>query len=125
MMNLVLYTATTCPKCPKARETVREVAKTLGWVEGRDFIEKLIDGENIKTEQVMELEGKPYHIVQDASKITPQTAPCALAGKDFFIEALTLNIASVPSLVLADGTIYRGELPQKDQLIEKIRNMKV
>ena len=46
-MKMILFTTTGCPRCPKARETVWEIASELGWEEGEDFEEKKIDeGDN-------------------------------------------------------------------------------
>ncbi|MFQ6010327.1 MAG: hypothetical protein ACE5J7_04385 [Candidatus Aenigmatarchaeota archaeon] len=121
--KLVLYTGTSCSKCPRAREVVREVAKELGWTEGKEFVEKLIDGENLKEEQDIELEGKKYHIVQNVSQITTQNVPCALAGEDYAIEALTLQVASVPSIVINGGPVFKGIVPEKEQLMEEIKKV--
>jgi len=123
MAKLTLYTGISCPKCPKARELLRQVAMEAGLVEGRDFVEKLIDGESIKTEQIMEIEGQRFHIVQDESKITPEITPCIVAGQDFSLEALMFQIASVPSLVLDEQTIFKGDVPTKEQLIARIRGI--
>ena len=60
-MKLILYTATKCPKCPGARKVVREVAKELNWVEGKDFVEKIIDGTELQPGEMI-LEGEKYFI---------------------------------------------------------------
>lgn len=47
-MKLILYTGVKCPKCPGSRKVVREVANELGWKEGTDFVEKIVDSDNVK-----------------------------------------------------------------------------
>lgn len=116
---LILYTGTQCPKCPAARHVVREVAKELGWVEGKDFVEKLIDGQDIKPGEI-ELEGEKFIVVRKPEEIDASKGPHVLAGEDFSIEALMYQIASTPSIVYNDEPIFIGKVPTKEELLSAI-----
>ena len=50
MVKLVLYTGTNCPKCPAAHGVVEEVANELGLVNGKDYVVKNIDDEEVMIE---------------------------------------------------------------------------
>ena len=117
---LILYTGTHCPKCPDARKVVREVAKELGWIEGKDFVEKLIDGQDIKPGE-FELEGEKFIVVKTPEEIDPQKGQHILAGDDFSIEALTYQIASTPSIVFNEQPIFNGKVPSKEELLEAVK----
>ena len=86
-LKLVLYTGTNCPRCPGAREVVREVAKEVGWTEGKEFVEKNID------------------------------------KQDNMIEALTFQIASVPSVLINGEAVFNGAVPTREQLMEEIKKV--
>lgn len=116
-MKLILYTGTNCPKCPAARKVVREAAKELGWEEGKDFVEKLIDGTEL--EGKVELEGEVYNIVRKEEEI--KETPSAVVGEDVSIEALMHQIASTPSIVINDEPVFIGEVPTKEELLQAIK----
>jgi hypothetical protein len=118
-MELILYTGTKCPKCPAARKVVREVAKELNWVEGKEFVEKIIDGKDIEP-GTMDLDGESYNLVKGAEEIG-DNLPAALVGEDFTIEALMFQIASTPSIVIKEEAVFVGEVPTKEQLLEEIK----
>jgi len=121
---LILYTAIKCPKCPEARKVVREVLNELGLKEGKDFVEKLIDGENLKPGK-MEIEGENYNLVTSEDEI--KETPAALVGEDFTIEALTHQIATTPSLVYIDDErdeiIFMSDVPKKEELVNKLKSV--
>ena len=120
-MRLILYTGTSCPKCPAAREAVREACKELGLVEGKDFVEKIIDGAKIEVPCEKELDGKKMNLVKSVEDITPDKTPCALAGEDYTIEALMHQIASTPSIVIDGKAAIKGRVPTKDEIIELLK----
>ncbi|UCG95937.1 MAG: thioredoxin family protein [archaeon] len=97
---------------------VREVARELGWKEGKDFVEKLIDGGNLKP-GISKLEGEKYHLVSSPEDINPESTPAAIVG-DFVIEALTYQIASTPSIVINEEAAFIGTIPTKEELLEAI-----
>ena len=115
-MKLVLYTGTRCPKCPKARIVVRDVADELGLVEGRDFTEKLIDGQNATPGCVQELDGYRMHIVGSEDEISKENTPAAVGGRDLMIEALTYQVASTPAIVIDGELAFVGDAPGKEEL---------
>lgn len=117
---LILYTGTKCPKCPPARKVLRGAAKELGWTEGKDFVEKLIDGADLKP-GTMKLEGEKYHLVNTASEIAPDKTPAALAGEDFSMEALMYQVASTPSFVIEEEAVFVSQVPTKEELIKAIK----
>lgn len=117
---LILYTGTLCHKCPAARKVVREVAKELGWIEGKDFVEKLVDGQDIKPGEIT-IEGEKYIAVKTADEIDPSKGPHVLAGDDFTIEALMFQIASTPSIVFNDQPIFIGTIPTREELLDAIK----
>lgn len=114
---LILYTGVHCSKCPAARKVVREVAEELKWAEGKDFIEKLIDGNNL--EGTVDLEGEKYNIVKKAEDV--RESPSAVVGDDIIVEALMFQIASTPSIVFNEDPIFIGEIPTKEQLLKAIK----
>ena len=116
-MKLILFTGTKCPKCPAARKVVREAAKELGWKEGIDFVEKLVDGSELEGE--VQLEGEKYFIVKKEKDI--KETPAAVANDDVSVEALMLQIASTPSIVFNDEPIFVGEVPTKEKLLEVVK----
>ncbi len=122
-MKAVLFTGVECPKCPAARKALREAAKELGWVEGRDFVEKLIDGDKLELGKAVEFDGEKMHVVGSESEINEGNVPAVLAGGDFAIEALMHQIASTPSLVLNEGMVFRGSVPEKDELVKEIKRV--
>jgi hypothetical protein len=117
---LILYTASKCPKCPAARKLVREVAKELGWSEGKDFVEKLVDGAGLEPGKTI-LEGEKYNLVTSAEDITSQKTPAALVGDDFVVEALMYQIASTPSIVIEDEAVFVSQIPTKEELMAAIK----
>lgn len=117
---LILYTASKCPKCPAARKLLREVARELGWIEGKDFVEKLVDGADLKPGKMV-LEGEKYNLVASAEDITLQKVPAALVGDDFAVEALMYQIASTPSIVIDEEAVFVSHVPTKEELISAIK----
>ncbi|ODS37212.1 MAG: hypothetical protein A7315_04225 [Candidatus Altiarchaeales archaeon WOR_SM1_79] len=121
MVKLILYTGTLCPKCPKARDVVREAAKELGLIEGKDFVEKLIDGQNVAPGSVQELDGCRMHIVGSEDEISADKTPAVVGGEDLMIEALTHQIASTPAILIDDELAFVGDAPGKEELISALR----
>ena len=107
-----------CPKCPAARKVVREAAKELGWKEGQDFVEKIIDGSEV-TPKKTELEGDNYNLV--ISKDDIKDVPAALVGEDYSIEALMYQIASTPAIVIGEEAVFISNTPSKEELIKEIK----
>jgi hypothetical protein len=118
-MKAILYTSTSCPDCPAFRKLLREVAGELGLVEGRDFVEKLIDGENVKPGKRMNLEGMDIYIAD--SIVSIKETPAAIGGQDFTIEALQYQIASTPALVVDGELAFIKEVPSREELAEKLK----
>ena len=114
---LILYTGTKCPKCPDARKNVREVAKELGLIEGKDFVEKLIDGEELQ-EGMMELEGEKFLGVKGIENVKDMSV---MIGEDFSIEALMNQIASTPSIVINEEAVFVGRAPSKEELLKALK----
>lgn len=122
-MKLILFTGIHCPKCPEARNVVRQIAKELGWTEGKDFVENLIDGQNLKTPSVVELEGNEMYVVSSCDEITANNVPAAIGGKDLTIEALMYQIASTPAIVIDERAVFKGEIPSKEELLKEIKKV--
>ena len=122
-MKLILFTGIHCPKCPQARKLIREVAKELGWIEGKEFVEKLIDGQDLKTQSVVELEGNKMHIVYSENEITKDNVPAVIGGKDSTVEALMYQIASTPSIVIDERAVFKGNSPSKEELLKEIKKV--
>ena len=118
-MDIILYTSTSCPKCPGFRKLLREAAGELGLKEGKDFVEKLIDGEDLTPGEKASLEGEEYYIVAKEEDITD--IPAAVGGQDLTIEALLSQVASTPSLVIGGAVAFVGEVPSKEALIEALK----
>lgn len=118
-MKLILYTGKTCPNCPAARAIVREVVKELGLVEGMDFIEKLIDGRDLKAGSI-ELDGRGFNAVTSEKDIA-EKAPAILVGEDFSIEALMHQVASTPAIVINGEAVFVGYAPKKEELLKAIK----
>ncbi|MBN2251958.1 MAG: thioredoxin family protein [Candidatus Altiarchaeota archaeon] len=116
-MKAILYTAVKCPKCPAYRKLLREAAKELDLVEGRDYVEKLIDGESVKPGKIV-LDGQEYNIVESAEDV--KETPAAVCG-DNTIEALQYQVASTPAIVIDDELAFIGDLPGKEELKEKLK----
>jgi len=116
---LILYTSTRCTKCPEARKVVREVAKELNWEEGKQFVEKLVDGTDLKPGPVV-LEGEKYTIVNYSEQITPENSPAAVVGDEVALEALTHQIASTPSIVIDNVPRFISEVPSKQELLKAL-----
>lgn len=116
---LTLYTSTRCPKCPMARKIVREVCKEIGWVEGKDFVEKLVDGKDLSTGPIV-LEGEKFHIVRYPEQITPETTPAILACDDYSLEALMNQVASTPSIVIDNVPRFVSKVPTKEELLKAL-----
>lgn len=117
-MKLILYTGKSCPNCPTARKVVREVAKELGLVEGRDFVEKLIDGRDLKPGNI-ELDGQSFNTVTSEADI--EKVPAILVGEDFSIEALMHQVASTPSIVINEEPVFVGRAPKREELLKAIK----
>ena len=122
-MKLILFTGVHCPKCPQARKVVRQAAKELGWIEGKDFVEKLIDGQDLKIPSIVELEGNKMHIVSSEDKITASNIPAAIGGKDLVVEALMYQIVSSPAIVINERAVLKGNSPSKEELLKEIKNV--
>lgn len=119
MVSLILYTSTKCPKCPGARKVVREVAKEIGWKEGKDFVEKLVDGSDLSPGSIV-LEGEKYTIVKYPEQITPENSPAAVVGEEISLEALTYQIASTPSIVIDGVLVFLSQVPTKEELLKAL-----
>lgn len=118
-MKLILYTGKSCPNCPLARVIVREVAHELGWKEGMEFVEKLIDGQDLK-EGTIELDGKIFN-TSTSEKDIAEKAPAILVGEDFSIEALMHQVASTPAIVINEEPVFVGRAPNKEELLKAIK----
>ena len=116
---LILYTSIKCPKCPGARKLVREVAKELGWIEGKQFVEKLVDGADLKPGLIV-LEGENYTIVNYPEQITEEHTPAAVVGEDVSLEALMSQIASTPSIVIDGVPRFISDVPTKEELLKAL-----
>ncbi len=116
---LILYTSTKCPKCPDARKVVRETAKELGWKEGKDFVEKLVDGKDLSPGPIV-LEGEKFTIVRYPEQITEENIPAIVACDDYSLEALTHQVASTPSIVIDNVPRFAGEVPSKEKLLKAL-----
>jgi len=123
-VKLILFTGIHCPRCPQARKVVRQVAKELGWIEGKDFVEKLIDGQDLKTPSIAEFEGSKMHIVSSEDEIIASNIPAAIGRKDLTVEALMYQIASTPAIVIDEMAVFKGEVPSKDELLKEIKKVK-
>ncbi|MFH1424809.1 MAG: thioredoxin family protein [archaeon] len=66
MAKLVLYTASNCPNCPKAKAVVAEVAKELNWKEGVDYESKNIeDGDNLVEALMHQIASTPSILINN------------------------------------------------------------
>lgn len=108
-----------CPKCPAARKVVREVCKELGWIEGKQFVEKLVDGTDLSPGSIV-LEGEKYTIVNYVEQITPENSPAAVVGEDISLEALTYQIASTPSIIIDGVPRFISQIPTKEELLKAL-----
>ncbi|MBU3897033.1 MAG: thioredoxin family protein [Nanoarchaeota archaeon] len=119
MSRIILYTSTRCPKCPLARKVVREVCKEIGWVEGKDFIEKLVDGKSLAPGPIV-LEGDSFNIVRYPEQITPELTPAIVGCDDYSLEALMHQVASTPSIVI-DGVVrFVSKVPTREELLKAL-----
>lgn len=117
-MKITLFTATKCPNCPKFRRLLRETTKELGLVEGKDFIEKLIDGDKVTPGTKAEIDGEELYIVDSPENI--KETPAAVGGQDLTIEALQYQVASTPTLVIDGEVAFVGEVPSREELRERL-----
>ncbi len=117
---LILYTGVKCPHCPEARKVLRDAARELKWKEGKDFVEKIIDGEDLKKGEHV-LEGQKYNFVYSENEISEEKTPSAVVGKDFSMEALMHQVASTPSFVFEEEAIFISHVPTKDELLNAIK----
>ena len=120
MAKLILFTGTSCPRCPEARTIVREVARELDLKEGKDFVEKLIDGSKLEVGSEAEIDGCKLWIVSSEDEI--EKTPAAIGGRDLTIEALTYQIASTPAIIIDDELAFIGEVPTKEELIKRLKS---
>ena len=120
MTKLILFTGTKCPKCPGARTLVREVAQELDLKEGKDFVEKLIDGGEVEVGSEAEIDGSKLWIVSSEDEI--KKTPAAIGGRDLTIEALTYQIASTPAIIIDDELAFIGEMPTREELIKRLQS---
>ena len=118
-MKITLFTSMKCPSCPKFRKLLRETAEELGLTEGKDFVEKLIDGENLTPGTKAEIEGDEFYIADSEENI--KETPAVIGGQDFSIEALQYQVASTPALVVSGEIAFIGDVPSKEELIEKLK----
>lgn len=118
-MKAILYTSTRCPNCPPFRRLMRQVAADLGLIEGKHFVEKIIDGESLEPGNSIILDGEEIHIVDSQANI--EKTPAAIGGQDFLIEALQHQVASTPALVIDGEPAFVGELPTREELIARLR----
>lgn len=118
-MKAILYTSTRCPKCSSFRRMLREAAKELKWVEGKDFVEKLIDGDKIKPGTKVKLEGQEIFIADSIENI--KETPAALGGRDYTIEALQYQVASTPALIVNNELAFISQIPNRQELLNKLK----
>jgi len=116
---LILYTSTRCPKCPLARKIVRAVCKEIGWIEGKDFVEKLVDGKGLAPGPIV-LEGDKFNIVNYAEQITPELSPAIVGCDDYSLEALMHQVASTPSIVIDGFAMFVGKVPTREELLKAL-----
>lgn len=116
-----MFTSTRCPKCPKFRKILRDAAREAGLIEGKDYVEKLIDGDKVKPGTKIKLEGEEYYIVADEKDIKPTELPAAIGGQDYMIEALQYQIASTPALVVDGELAFIGDVPTKEEIVKKLK----
>ena len=122
-MRTILFTSTRCHNCPRFRKILREAAKELGLAEGRDYVEKLIDGDTVKPGTKTKLEGQDYYIVGSEKDIKPAETPAAIGGQDYTIEALQYQVASTPALIIDGEIAFIGEVPTKEELIIRLKEV--
>ena len=68
-MKTILFTGKNCPKCPKAKEILREVAKSLNLEEGRDYeILDIGDEENMITALQYQIASTPSFVINGKAK---------------------------------------------------------
>ena len=120
-MKITLFTGTSCPNCPGFRKLLREVAQELGLREGKDFVEKLIDGDKLTPGTKAEIDGQEMYIVDCPENI--RETPAAIGGQDLTIEALQYQVASSPTLVIDGEVVFVGEVPTREELIEKLKEV--
>lgn len=61
---VILYTATNCPNCPKAKQVMEEVAKELKWEEGKEYVVKNIDeGDNLTEALTYQVAATPSFVI--------------------------------------------------------------
>jgi len=118
-MKAILFTATKCPNCPGFRKVLREVAQELGLKEGKDFVEKLIDGDKVETGLKADIEGEKFYVADSPENI--KETPAVIGGQDLTLEALQYQVASTPALVIDGEIAFVGEAPTKEELIQKIK----
>lgn len=121
-MDVILYTSTRCPKCPAFRKLLRECAKELGLEEGKDFVEKLIDGDKVKAGEKTVLEGEEYYVASSEDEI--KETPAVIGGQDHMLEALQYQVASTPALIVNGELMYVSQIPEKKELLEKLAEIK-
>ncbi len=119
-MKAILFTSTKCPKCPRFRKMLREAAKELNLIEGKDFSEKLIDGDKVTPGTKAKLEGTEYYIVGSEEDIKQTELPAAIGGRDCMLDALQFQVASTPALVIDEELAFIGEIPTKEELLKKL-----
>lgn len=70
---------------------------------------------------VVEIDGEKFHIVKSEEEINE--TPAAVVNDDVALEALMFQIASTPSIVIKDEPVFIGEVPTKENLLEKLKNV--
>ena len=118
-IRLTLYTSTRCPKCPLSRKVVRDVCKEIGGTEGKDFVEKIIDGKDLSPGPIV-LEGEKFNIVRYPEQINSENVPALIGCDDFSIEALMHQIASTPSIVIDDVPRFISRVPTREELLKAL-----
>jgi len=110
MEKLILYTGVNCPKCGRVRRLLRAFATSHNLKEGVDFVEKLVDGENIPTGKTT-IDGIEMNIVSDEKHINADVGEnFAVANQEVFIEALQHQIASVPAIYYKEKVIFGDDI---------------
>ena len=66
MPKLILYTGANCPKCPAAYKIIEEVVSELGFVKGRDYVEKDIDDDDVMIKALQhQIANTPAIVIND------------------------------------------------------------
>ncbi len=113
--KIILYTGVNCPKCGRVRKLLRAFANEHNLKEGVDFVEKLIDGENLKTGETT-VDDTKIIVVSDEKEVIGKN--CVVANPNVFLEALQHQIASVPAIYYKEKVVFGDDIT-----LEKIEEL--